>query len=141
MWFNLHWVWFPVHLTFLLGKTLAKIHHGNHFSWEPGTIVDTFSPVSFVVKLESGVQRRCHIDQVQKRVASSETVDVPETDNQSPLDTPPASSNSEIGQEQDSPFEIVSVQDMVTQDQELPDMSVPMHRYPTRVRRPPDRYF
>ena len=94
------------------------------------------------MKLESGVQQRCHIDQVQKRVASSETVVVPETDDQAPLDTPPASSDGEIGQEEDSQFEIVSVQDMVTQDQELPDnMSVPMHCYPTRVKKPPHRYF
>ena len=88
---------------------VAKIHHGNNFSWKPGTIiVDTFSPVSFVVKIESGVQWRCHIDQVQKRVASSETVVVPETDDQAPLDIPPASSEGEIGQEEDSQFNSLS---------------------------------
>ena len=48
--------------------------HGNAVNWEPGSVVEKHSPVSMVAKLDNGLKRKCHIDQVQLRKQVPEPV-------------------------------------------------------------------
>ena len=47
---------------------VRNYHHGD--KWIPGTIQNRTGPVSFKVLLQDGRNRRCHQDQVRKRVVS-----------------------------------------------------------------------
>ena len=47
---------------------VRNYHHGD--KWIPGTIQNRTGPVSFKVLLQDGQNRRCHQDQVRKRVVS-----------------------------------------------------------------------
>lgn len=48
-------------------SVVVRVHHGNVVNWEPGSVVEKHSPVSMVLKLDNGLKRKYHIDQVQLR--------------------------------------------------------------------------
>ena len=59
---------------------------GEH--WLPGVICTKIGPVSFIVKLTDGRERRCHQDQIRKRTVSMDTSQEPEIEITSGLNEP-----------------------------------------------------
>ena len=56
--------------TFRVGDSVFVRNHGVGSVWLPGKIVRSTGPVSFMVVLEDGRNRRCHQDQLRLRVVS-----------------------------------------------------------------------
>ena len=42
-------------------------------TWQPGIIVEKIGPVSYIVNLHSGSQRRCHFDHIHRWEVLTET--------------------------------------------------------------------
>ena len=125
---------------------MVRVYRDNRQNWEPGTVVEKISPVSFVVELLNGTRRRCHIDQLRVRLikpdtsrhSNSDASNQPEPDSSVEPDSPVETDSDE---DVDTQFEIVT-QQQPPEQQENPMMNPsPTRRYPARERHPPDRYF
>ena len=49
---------------------MVRNYRDNHVTWLPGSIMKKLGQVTFVVILDNGSQRKCHIDQIRRREAS-----------------------------------------------------------------------
>lgn len=103
--------------------------------WIPGMIKHKHSPVSFQVKLNTGLERQCHPDQLRKRTVTVESIpEIPVLEDIPPpneVSISPDSSATPPPDEVDDPPDPPLVS----------DMSEPARKtYPTRVRKPIDRY-
>ena len=139
---------------FMIGDdVMVKIHRHNCVTWQPGTVVEKLGPVSYIVNLRSGSRRRCHIDQILRREVPIETS----------TNTQPSAvvgdTTSEVND--DDAIEILPpAQDSITSTNtdvtgltssletnststtsDTPPSFSFNSRYPTRNRKPPDRYF
>ena len=85
-------------------------------------MVNKKSPVSFLVKLDTGLEQRCHIDQLHLRKPLPEDILPNVTD----LEIDDGSIDN------DESFELILSQDRTVS---------PIGRYPSRVRNPPDRFY
>ena len=90
-------------------SVLVRVYYGNAVHWEPGSVVEKHSPVSMVVKLDNGLEHKCHIDQVQLRKQVPEPVN-----NELPLvsesfveETPVEMTVDESSNEDEGSFELI----------------------------------
>lgn len=67
-------------------RVYIKIFQQNVYSWQPGTVVSSSGPVSYVVSLIDGRNIRCHVDQI---IARSSHVEPPPNSQMDSGDTPP----------------------------------------------------
>ena len=94
---------------------MVRVYWDNCQNWEPGTVVEKISPVSFLVELLNCTWRRCHIDQLRVRLIKPDTSrhsnsyasNQPEHDSSVEPDSPVETDSDE---DQDNQFEIVSQQ-------------------------------
>ena len=70
----------------LLLVMIRNYQTGKH--WLPGVICTKTGPVSLVVKLTDGRERRCHKDQIRKRSVTMDTSPEPEIEITSGLNEP-----------------------------------------------------
>ena len=142
---------------------MVRSYLSGHIRWVPGEVTSKFGPVSYQVKLSDGVTKKCHIDQLQRRstyVSSS-------TEEEADLKDPSASFTSELEvpspSQEDIPSTSLTSSPSQPSSSSLPSSSplsssasqpasssLPLQpspsappsspRYPTRVRKPPDRY-
>ena len=145
---------------------MVRSYLSGHVRWVPGEVTSKFGPVSYQVKLLDGVTKKCHIDQLQHRstyVSSS-------TEEEADLKDPSASLTSELkvpspiqASQEDIPSTSLTSSPSQPSLSSLPSSSplsslasqpasssLPLQpspsappsspRYPTRVRKPPDRY-
>ena len=142
---------------------MVRSYLSGHVRWVPGEVTSKFGPVSYQVKLSDGVTKKCHIDQLQRRstyVSSS-------TEEEADLKDPSASFTSELEvpspSQEDIPSTSLTSSPSQPSSSSLPSSSplsssasqpasssLPLQPspsappsspcYPTRVRKPPDRY-
>ena len=94
---------------------MVRVYRDNRQNWEPGTVVEKISPVSFVVELLNGTRHWCHIDQLRVRLikpdtsrhSNSDASNQPEPDSSVEPDSPVETDSDE---DEDTQFEIVSQQ-------------------------------
>ena len=120
-------------------SVMIRVHRDNHQCWEPGKITEKISLVLFIVELQDGTRRHCHIDQLRKRLSDS---DEPSNNCSDVSGQPQSHSQIETDSEQDdeSQFELLP-QEQPPESQVDPIGPPPTRRYPVRDRHPPDRYF
>ena len=141
---------------------VRNYHRGER--WLPGVIKRKTGPVSFVVQLTDGRDRRCHQDQLRRRTVTSEDSDdseepppessviVPEfgtsyspaTPVQSSMDDPASESPPDMSPDISSanPTDDSETHDAepTVETPDPPDNSPTIRSYPTRVRNPVNRY-
>ena len=90
--------------------------------WMPGVLVDQKGPLTFIVRLDSGIQWKRHVEHIRKYTptVSSEQNKEHEIDTDLPMTS--LETNTESTDEQSTDENLTS-------------------RYPTRLREPPDRYM
>ena len=121
-------------------SVFVKNHSGIGQRWLPGKVVKKTGPVSYVVELQDGRQKRCHLDQLRSRETDDDMQDMSETvmDDSIPISLPTGSSarNVELSttdatvsmeHQHDSPHPAES--------SELPQRSS-VQSYPRRQRKP-----
>ena len=118
--------------------------------WLPGHIVSSSGPLSYTVQLPDGRTFRRHIDHIRKRknsyseldheqVTSSEFTEVIEPEEAevvSPVASSDITSNTAVEQTTDE-HGTQSAETLATPDNDAPES---VRRYPSRTRRPPDRF-
>ena len=73
---------------FAVGDDVFVLNYQTGERWLPGVICTKTGPVSFIVKLTDGRERRCHQDQIRKRTLSMDTSPEPEIEITSGLNEP-----------------------------------------------------
>ena len=107
-------------LKWLRDSVFVKNYHQG-VKWLPGVIDKKTEPVSFVVRLEDGQQRRCHQDQIKMRTVEVGFEPTSETE------VPPASSEEQPPTTLSEPEPVV--------------VTEPVHRtYPSHTRTAVQRY-
>ena len=51
---------------------MVKNYKQDHVSWTPGTMLEKYGIISFLITLSDGTICRCHIDQIRKRESMQE---------------------------------------------------------------------
>ena len=128
---------------------MVKIFKDNRFHWVPGTIMECYGLVSFLVQIHGGILRRCHIDQIKRREEVHESATgtkdkVRDTDTKGEVTNGKQSKMEESEEANvESGLEIIPPSEATGNDENdfTTNDDVSGRRYPTRVRRPPDRYF
>ena len=102
-------------------------------NWIPGVIVERSGPLSYVIETEDKQIWRRHVDQL-KELGDGVAMDNSTDDSELTYPPPTSAVNDEVTEAPGSadPVEPPQVEPVV-------EPVVPMSRYPTRVRKPPDR--
>ena len=99
----------------------------------PGSIAKKTGPVSYSVKLSDGRERRCHQDQVRKRLVE---IEAPEKEVDVDVPTPPPDPVTDPRPENQSKAETPP---KTPESREIP-MVEPLKTYPHRERKPVVRF-
>ena len=126
---------------FSMGDKVYVRNFGQGTRWLHGVIEKITGPVSFIVRMEDGNERRCHQDQLRRRVGSE-----PET-NLNPQEDVVFPSSTQTGDNTEAVDVPVEATADTAEEVQLPQTAPPeVHSSPDtsqtekRVRRPPDRY-
>ena len=128
---------------FTEGDTVYVRNYGQGETWLPGTISEVTGPVSYMVDLADGKRIKRHQDQIRKRFSSPDIPFIPQSVKVSGSEE---AANAPLAhQRSDTSSEAQEQTESQSQDAELVEISQSERpqserRYPTRVRRPPDRY-
>ncbi len=104
----------------------VKMHRRD--DWKPGKIVKRVDPLSFHIDLGNGRIRRCHVDEIRKNLLMSPMISESQDDLEA---VGPEHVTEEIPINVDLP-------DANGAEELKPSSQEP--RYPSRTRRPPDRF-
>ena len=112
--------------------------------WLPGHIVSSSGPLSYTVQLSDGRTFRRHINHIRKRtnhkqVTSSEFTEVVEPEEAEVVSLVASSDITSNTAEEQTTDEhgTQSAESLATPDNDAPEY---VRRYPSRTRRPPDRF-
>ena len=111
--------------------------------------MECYGLASFLVQIHGGILRRCHIDQIKRREEVHESATgtkdkVRDTDTKGEVTNGKQSKMEESEEANvESGLEIIPPSEATGNDENdfTTNDDVSGRRYPTRVRRPPDRYF
>ena len=105
---------------------MAEVHVGNATEWKPASVIQRTGLVSYVVQLDGGTQKRCHVDQLRSRLEQSVQQEVGDNGTA-------AEAMSEDSDDEEEDGIGVSPPNPQSEPQEP--------RYPRRERKPPDRFM
>ena len=104
---------------------MAEVHVGNATEWKPASVIQRTGPVSYIVQLDGGTQKRCHVEQLRSRLELSVQQEV--GDNGTAAEAMSEDSDDE--------------EDGIDVSPPNPQSEPQEPRYPRRERKPPDRFM